>query len=439
MARRYPYLALLGALLIILVTAAQARPAAAQWGACPPGTYSLGSPSGIYPGDAIVCSSALSIVSLVNTNPETYPCSQHILHRNAQMSPEHPQQPVYIIPPADAFLGQRLRVTFFIFTRPKIPGFWIIPPGQEIDDVTLTLRYYNSSGTEYSVSSQPLSAYRRINTYYEGPGRQYYPVYIVDQRLNAAGAGGYVSARLTYGGDTDQYNHNWAMSSIKIGNEHDILPEHCQIPNTENPGPTPPPPPTPTLLPTWTPNPSATATPPPVTTPGATAPGTTPQATWTITPVIFPTTRAESTPTPWAPISLPTISWPTPQPTVVWADTGGGGDDPELGLGGMINTINNSWQPAIAAVDDWADPNSSAATGNASPVETALEMAQHVTRPVSYVKAIATYMPNLGPYILYLLMLAGFIAFNIMSRFSLSLSARILEIIRRIVELIPGM
>lgn len=439
MARRYTALVLIALLAILL---SPATPARAQDGACPPGSYKIGTPEGTWPTLTIMCTYNVGVVSVVSTNPETWPCSQHVLHKNLHPITGTPQHWIVVVPYEHTFLGQRARIEFLVFTKSTLPQ--VFPPGHEIDDVEIIISHHNRNGQFYSQIRSPLSKYRKINTFWlDGLGvRRFYPVYIVEEHVPATPHGGYFMIKLDYGEsgvlDTD---HDWALSSLHVGSENYTFPEHCLIPNANLPGapPTPSPQPTPTLLPTWTPNPGATATPVPQTTPEATAPpDATAYPTWTPSPVFFPTTQAETTPTPWAPVVLPTVDWPTPRPTEIWASGDGGDGSAGDGLADLVAAINNDWQPAIDSTDDWADPHSDS-TGTVAPVIVAMEMAQNISKPISYVKSIGYFMPNLAPYVTYLLMLASIIVFSILSKFSLSLAARILEIIRRILELIPGM
>lgn len=443
--RYHPHLVVvLVAALIGVVALATPAPALAQFGACPAGSVPLPAPADTWPHTTIACSWDLRVVSIMADNSWDYPCAQQLIHQRRRDSQgQWIADPIIMVPSLANDHGQLGRLSFLLFNyTDSLDANIFFPPGRHLDGAELHITYQDRFGQvttlHRAVTDYPWTTSSNFNLL---DLQTYRKVYLVDERIDTRwdGVGGIFYVYMTFPSENNVDVYSWGIASWQSSAAQNNFPEHCAIPNA--PGihtPTPPPTPTPPATPTGTIEATPTPTQTPISTPEATAPASTLVATWTPTPIVFPTTRSESTPTPWLPVTLPTVHWPTPRPTTIWADSGGG-DDTDLGLGGLVNTINNAWQPAISNMDDWADPNSTAATGNVAPVETALEMAHNIGRPVAYLKAVSEYMPNAGPYIAYLLMLVGFVAFNVMSKFFLSLSARIIEIIRRILELIPGM
>jgi hypothetical protein len=84
------------------------------------------------------------------------------------------------------------------------------------------------------------------------------------------------------------------------------------------------------------------------------------------------------------------------------------------------------------------DLDNAGLTGTGSPNQIVSEVTAVMSGPISYVKAIQTYLPNTAPYVGFLILAVSWIPFNMLAKFGLSIIARLFELIRRIIELIPG-
>lgn len=423
--------------VIVLLAAVLAAPdrAAAQNGACPPNSYLTITPQGTWPSDVSVCSYSPGLVVAWNDILDWFPCDQQIRAFHGNLFAPDTLYVVYV-PDENQYYGSQVRFKALLFGAVQFAFPPVPPPGWTLDNAYVRVQYFNNNGILSWGSYQKASTYAYIDTQVEGG---YYRVYLIDETMGTySGQGGYIRFGLTYEPDEDQVKRNWGISSVRIGNYYDTMPEHCPVPNANLPNPPTPPYPTSTLPPTWTPNPTAgTPTPTPITTPQATAVGGTPPPAWTPTPFSFPTVPAENTPTPWAPVSIPTIAWPTLPPTVVVGviptiDTTLGGID------ALVETLNDDWQPSVDFGASAIDLDNADTTGTGSPNAIISEITALVSVPVSYVKAIGTYLPNTAPYVAFLVLMASWVPFNMMAKFGLTILSRLFELIRRIIELIPG-
>lgn len=410
-----------------------------QNGSCPPNTQNTFiTPQGTWPDDVIICTYLIPHVS-VRGEPfgDWWPCDQHVVGYASRISAPNPLQVIYM-PAADQYYGEWIQLRALVFARPfPIPG---IPgpaqPGYLMDDVKITIDKYST--TDVYTIEKALSDYSYAQASYEySLFTHYYRVYFINVVFfSTVGQGEYFRVTIDY--DLAATKYDWGIASVRIGSPNDNQPLHCDIPGYEFPST---PVPTATLPATWTPQPTpGTATPTPITTPNPTSPGGTPPPEWTPTPLTFPTLPAENTPTPWPPYSIPTIDWPSAPPTTTPPLTivAGGIPTAVSGVAEAIDVIENEWQPAIEFGQGAMDLDNSDTTGTSSPNVIIAEVAAVISVPVSYVKAIMTYLPNTAVYVTFLLLAASWVPFNYSVKLGLTIISRLFELIRRIIELIPG-
>ncbi len=429
------------ALAVFLVgLALLSRPAlvTAQNGACPGNTYLLGSPEGTWPSDLSACSYNLLTTYMTNDPLDRFPCDQNVAMYTNDGGLGWDTNEVVYVPSASQYYGGQFRVRFLIWGHGNVTQHFI-PPGLVMDENTLLLQHYNQNAILVGAYTRQMDQYPYVDTYWIDAGvYYYYRVYIVEEVFGSAdGQGGFMKVTISRPDGSNEGVYQVKVGSLRWGNVNDAMPAHCPIPNANIPQTPTPILPTATPPPTWTPNPSATHTPTPFITPPATSVGNTPPPQWTVTPYVFPTTKAENTPTPWPPYVIATIAWPTLQPTEVIAVSTLDGS--AAGLDTLAETVMEEWQSSLEFGEEAGDPNNPTGTGLASGSHVAGEIETVIGTPISYVKSIEQVMPNSAGYIAFLLLLASWVPFNMIAKFSLAVAARLFELIRRIVELIPGM
>lgn len=358
--------------------------------------------------------------------------------------PEKRNQAIVFVPPVSYYLSQQAHVRFLLFNASKDIGAGNFP-GDPFDfppGTTVNISYVGDDEVHLDEVNQTITSYTQVKTWYDTLiGNIYYRVYLVDAYLNTDdGYGGYIRVGVNFP-DPDDYNY-WGLTSFQVGAAGDALPGHCPFPNTEWPQT---PAPTNSLPATWTPNaPNGTITPYPTInyTPQATAVGGTPYPTPNAIPIIFPTLPAQPTPTPWPVKRMPRVNYPDIPPANNNIQLGGieTPDTSGIDLGSIADGIENDWQGSTDFAEETLDFNNPDSTGGiGTPNELAASLVTDIGKPIGYVKAIASFMPNAWPFVLFLIGLAAWIVFNITAKFSLSIVAKSFEIIRRLIELIPGM
>jgi hypothetical protein len=85
---------------------------------------------------------------------------------------------------------------------------------------------------------------------------------------------------------------------------------------------------------------------------------------------------------------------------------------------------------AAAAIDDDT-------TGVGNPSALANVVTENVGAPISYIKALGMYMPNAAPVVGVLILMAAWVAFNVMAKPMIGIAKVLLELIRRLWEAIP--
>jgi hypothetical protein len=238
-----------------------------------------------------------------------------------------------------------------------------------------------------------------------------------------------------------------------------------------------------TLTPTlWPTSPGITTTPRPSSTPVALAtipvhmPTTLPQPTWpglNLPAVSFPLPEIAAptpvnvqvpqwvvpffaplefpVPTAGAPITppfgytwtLPAIGTPVAAISVPVALTLTVGLTPNPTLAAATGVISGTLVEWQIAATRWYTVTSSgdflaSDTGIGSTVETLSTFVENLSLPIRYLKSLQDWFPNIWPFIVFLLISFAWINFVIMAKFLTHNGTKILEIIRRLIELIPG-
>jgi len=162
---------------------------------------------------------------------------------------------------------------------------------------------------------------------------------------------------------------------------------------------------------------------------------------------------APGTPTRLSVVSMPTfglapLNWPglgefgTPEPF------GNIGLTPN-GTAAAQGTVIAGWgDSGLAMVTRWYTSTNFAAgtfgteitntTGISTPVEIAVEMGSFVGEPFKYIRGVREYIPNMWPLVLFSLLVFLWVFFTIVVKWAVGVSATVAEVVRRIIELIPG-
>lgn len=448
------------------VIVATLSPALAQAYSCPPGTHHLTTPTSTYPAESIICStSGSSFTRSVNF----YPCDQEIVVQNhvvygAGPGGSAPWGPkIYIAPPPSVYMSQVSKIRMYMYSTQNASLF---PPGPIAGEDLggfAEVTSYNLDGIQHDQVVVNFDDMQEIETGYIQLGlTYYYRLFLLDVNIeNREAYSNLYSVRFKFNPGAVYWIDAHIITSVQISPMDYPIPEMCQAPGTNLPTSTPnwtPPPtrtpiPSTTPFPTWTPN----LTPSPTYWPLPTAPGGTSLPTMTLAPPVIITVPAESTPTPFAPASLPTLSFPsvptyagaTPWstaviptiafPTIEAADTPEIPDNEPPDIGPLLELLDSDWISDSTSIVSMLDPSVTDTTVISSPNQIVTVMTSGVGLPVSYIKAVNLYMPNTWPYIL-----AGFgfvlwFMFNIIARFILTNLGKILDIVRRVIELIPGL
>lgn len=304
-------------------------------------------------------------------------------------------------------------------------------------------------------------------------------IYFVDLQLPVA-EGGYISFYVEAPtGPYDAYLVRW--SGVKIKDSNYTMEPFCIV-ESQTPTPTWTPSPTTTATPTPTPTGTATHTPDPSITPSDTPVNTptsststatitrtpSPSPTYPIyatsaggTPTIMPsatrrvigTIAAPSTATRLNVPNMPTISVPGyGVPTLVSLGTAEPFEEIFLTPNGTIQANRTAIAVysanSSAVISDWYTMTNWAGgifsttvtntTGLSNVVEIAGTIGGSVAVPLTYIRALPDYVPNLWPLILFLLLAMGWILFTLSLKFAISIIGSLLEVVRRLIELIPG-
>lgn len=414
---------------------------AAQSGACPPGTETVTTPHGTYPGGSTVCLIAREMeagANVYNDYLDKYPCEQQIEYPGSVDLLVSLSRTFYIVPPVDVSLNAQARVRFMAMF-----GFLFSPPtAGDFDHFYFVLDYFDPAGVRRNTESHFVSEYPVVTTYDDSNlVSVYYDVFLIDEVITTspdAAGGGYI--RVTFPAVPDTlFGVNTGQGPMRIGSiqassTDSNFPDYCTY-RYLPPWPTSTPWPTPTQTPTGTYTPP-TATSTPIAYPTSAGGTVTPWPTPTTGALVFPTVQSESTPTPWPAYSIPPVVWPTAGPTIMAGaiptlDTSG------LNLGGLADDIESDWADVLAASESGLDTTITATTGIAAPDTIATEITDGISKPIAYAKTIGVYAPNVAGFISRFMYLAVWVVFSRNARFFLSIAVKLFELVRRVWEMIP--
>lgn len=430
--------------LVAVTIVTTSNSTAAQNGACPSSTVTMGNAAGTWPGSMAACRSLdpqygtqYSIESVGG-----WPCDQGYAFYTTHLWPLSGGTDggfFYMSPPTWATDSVRVRfyLTQDLSTLPGLPAHRDLQPG------TLVIRSYDAQGFNVATRSMHILNDSHIQII-EVPSQMMWPsytLYFVDTYINWS-AGGWL--RFHFVTDEPDEIVAWALSSVQVGrySDFDSFPAMCDIPNVG-------PPATPT--PHWTPPPAGTPspTPPPVGTIYPTSPAGTAFPTRTPAPVAFPTAPSEPTPTPWPAYTLPSVQFPSLSfpaiPTTMSMAVPTAGSNPPVPtvVSGQPNEVvtrihelraewEDSYQDSQAASSVFTDT-----TGVGAPKALARSLVQNISQPIAYAKSLGVYMPNAAPYMAWLLIMAGMVLFSVIAKPMIGVTKVLFELIRRLWEAIP--
>ncbi len=465
--RHRPYL-----ILVVLVGLGllAARPAFSQMATCPDFTSTLAPPPGNWPGTMALCIDPADDQTSIGYAPEA-PCGGYVsVHKEyVDLLPPLVHPLLYITPPPNMTFPSGQAKLSFIFDSVATWGIQNSYDG----NTQLRIESFSAGGSRIASSlinssSYPLTTGDPILGYTSGHTHYFL---IEDVELTAV-QGGYLTIQpiATSSGGLITIR-DYHFTSVRVNDREAFIPPLCLVPGSDyTPSPTPTPTftpthtPSPTLLPgstvtatptatptgTW--NPTATPWPTGTATPWPTSVGGTPSPHPSQTPIPLNTLPAGSTPTPFPVAQMPTLSLPS-------LTLPGVGDFTTPGSLGVALTPNATGEARIAAIETeaaqtglvvtrWHTATNQAlgvlavnvthTSGISTPVQMADGLIRNLTLPISTLKSIQQYFPNLWWFILFLLITTGWIFFVLFVKFSIAIISEPAELLRRLIELIPG-
>jgi hypothetical protein len=429
------------AIVIIILTLT--RPAAAQNGACPDYTSALGPvPGGTHPGASAVCTSGNGDNTFVVSGPQ-YPCGGGIqIHAGAL--DDWPS--IQLAPPAaQPYPTGVARVRF----QASPATYW---GGQPSSDVLGVMRSYDSNG--YHLQDMPFNLRDYPSRVLDMGGI----VYLVEDLIFFE-QGGYIEIHISDSNTwtiDDIFFFNWQIEDSAYP-----MPEVCNSSSWPTPTPTNSPTPSQTPTPTETPSITPTATTTPTITP---VPSDTPTQ-WptsdggggetpapTVTPYNPATVPAEPTGTELPPLQLPDVSLPslsvpsvpevgTPSAPNIALTPNATTQANATAISGWISDTEQMYSGWITSTKyglSWLDPDGVGATdGISTPVQIADQMVGTIAQPISAIRGLSVYIPNIWPYLFLIFLMLIWIFFNLLVRFGIAIVGTGAEILRRVWEAIP--
>lgn len=439
---------------------------------CPAEDTEIGTPHGSWPGSLVVCESIYNNTYITEDPQNFYPCTQHITAQGSLAYPYGTFGFVAYVPSESV-----VRIRFLYWEGSYL---FYATPGSE---ATILVEYITADGLQYDYLEIPVNSFPNVVTAYYGfyDLPYYYRVYMVDFFISVPNGGvtNGLFAIAFQGVDMigDMSAH---VASLQVGSFNQVFPDFCPLPNGDPWPLTPTPPgyvsPTPIATPTGTI--PFTYTPAPTAIAGTIMPTRTPTA------IVLATLPLIDTPTPYPVISLPTLQFPlwifptiepinTPPPLTVVFPTatpaatntpfGGGEDGEELGDGvdemaADIAMLATQWVGVIDAgyeqmaltrtvgITTWVDSFNILVRGP-DPVEVeqyaalapvpVVQAANTMATVISLIKSLQLYAPSLWPVVLTLLISFSLVTGTIIVKVLTNIVWRLLEWIRRLIELIP--
>lgn len=465
-------------LIFLLLVVLLPHPARAQSGACPDETNGITTPTGWYPGASATCVQSTAFTINVAYGPD-FPCgSAFELISDLDSAFEDEWLPLVIVPPAGMpFPSGQARIAFVFEPIARYGLFLTDVPFT--NPVLFSVRSYNAAaqliGSTTIATSSATPLYRTVseNSYYNMPSVLYYEMQVTGIVM---AENGFLELQIVDPPPPGihaglDYLSRWFVSSFRLGDSVTGIPPLCDIPGalpTATPTYTGTPTATGTATATGTPTETATGTPPPSVTPSTTPPPTAtgtstppPSSTptyWptapggTMTPPPTPTAMVNPTvivnsPTPYPAstvpaIVLPTLSWggyTTPFPIQVELT-------PDATSQAYLGAVGTQVAQSSLLVTRWYTNTNQAlgvmitgTTGITTTTSTLAILVENISAPVRYVKTLEWLMPRSWPFILMVLISFAWITFITFWRYGRHTVATILETIRKLIEMIPGM
>jgi hypothetical protein len=437
-------------------------PAFAQSGSCPSWAWELfPTPFGTSPGSLKFCDGTNEVGTWSLFVDQDVPCAAGLKY-NEPLWVGDIEWPLVIVPPTTMNFSGDAKFQFYIHGQ-------TILGGQITEGIVLHARSYGPGGNLLHSISIPVDDFPATLT---PTGLN---IWKVQNVLIHAETSGYMTLSV-WEPVTFLGNGSFYIESFGITQAGQPGAEMCDIPDTPTPTPTNTATSTPTVPPFETPTPdpsitpSVTATTDPAATstatPSITAPAPTTTSTstaWstapggTITPLptatqmVIITVPPENTPTPWPAVTIPALDIPqvefpvpvsidTPEPIVVGLTPNATTIAMQVEIEEWVSDVGvvaTRWYTSTQWGVTTLSTTVSSSTGISSPVAIAAEMAEAITTPISYAKAVQFYMPNLWPMVFFLLIATAWIFFNLIAKFGIAIGSELLELLYKIWEALP--
>ncbi len=447
------------AIALLVVSLAVPQRVAAQQ-ECPLGYTPISWINGLYPGSNIlVCTGPGTFTEYAkfrDVTDDMYPCGQQYETYSWQSMPlVDTQLGIWLGHP----ISNEGRIRFILNTKSRL---FTDPPDHD-EFIGFSIEYYNSSGLRLSNEAHLIGEYpRQLITVLNDAG---YPanywMYFVDELFVTGEDQSEGNIVIKFSNEPAAYFQlpifpapipitGWEygayrISSLQVASSSYTFPDFCHV-DGGAPAPTVTPTPTPQVAATSVPTGTIVVTPSPYPTAWGTP---SPYPTPTFLPIVFPTVRSEATATAWPLPQFRPVDWPTvpaiPTPA------------------GIALTVEADVVAAERATRSWemANVGSEMATRWAGPVEWAEgalgwggaditgtvnisstagafgDAVEYIAMPVRMVRTVREYMPNMWPVLATIL--SGFlvvVAYYI-GKFAIMIVGNLVEIIRRIWEVIP--
>lgn len=458
MARHTPYLIIFGFLVAFVASIAPAVQAVPSL--CPDGYTELGPVlPGFFNESRHCIIDGASNQHTVNSDPTAIPCNDAYLETKSITSGSFDRRvvtvPQGLIPEGQRFMRFSYEASFI-----NAFGSYMADP-----DVTSTVRSYDTLGSLIDSDVIDQGLVQSIGNLWGFRSHNGFPWFAFVHPI-VVQDGGYIEieidAQLLLGPRQFQF------AGARFDNlDVPLNQARCQpyqFPVSPNPTPTV----TNTPLPTLTNTPGPTPTPPPGGSTATATATTIPSLTPTVTPSPLPTgVGGTVTPLPTNTaifdfVTVPAYPTGTPipistLPTVVFSNI----STPDVsGFGAITVTLNFS--PSVETVDlaatiesiggessiiatRWFTQTEVAlsflsvtnTTGISTAVELKDEIVANIATPFVWVRIIQVYMPNTWPIISFLLLAMGWIIFNLLAKYAIGIVSEVLEVLRRIWEMIP--
>lgn len=444
-------------LTIILVSALLALVfsyASAQSGVCPDYTEEVTTPGGWYPGSGATCVHGEDSNMWETVYNSDLPCGAALQFNATWPSLNDHSIVTVVFPSSQQFPSGTAEIDFYFSPKNALGNPYR-------NNVEIEIKSFNDAGFQLGRVVVSTDNYPSVETNSSPTAWvPYYHVIVSGVGIDAT-QNGYLTmevkspSRITLG--------DYFYSSFIVADPLHYRPPMCAVPGippTSTPTPTIDPTDTPTSTPSQTPTGTLTPSPTPTNTPDdptatptgfPTSIGGTPSPFPTSTPYVPPTGEAEDTPTPISVATFPAITLPgITIPLVANIPTPGsfsGLLTPNATLESRATSVAEIQGTADAITGRWdgaratsvASFNISNTDTISTPIEQAEAFAVAVYTPFRYAKAVQTFLPNLWPLVLTVLISAGWVVFNLVVKYGSGILSTLLELLRRLIELIPGM